>query len=69
MGEWLNESLDVAPIHPDVTLVLLPKQDGGWMNASWEIAREPWKPPRAKSLEVLRRDAKEDRPVREYVVE
>jgi putative SOS response-associated peptidase YedK len=57
-----DASQDVAPIHPDATLVLLldEAQREEWMSAPWEIARDLQKPPPAGGLRVVAAGAKED---------
>jgi putative SOS response-associated peptidase YedK len=57
-----DASLDVAPIHPDATPVLLLDEGARdtWINAPWEIARELQRPPPAGALRIVAAGAKED---------
>ncbi|MBV9550370.1 MAG: SOS response-associated peptidase [Alphaproteobacteria bacterium] len=57
-----DASVDVAPIHPDASPVLLLDQEAqeAWLNAPWEIARDLQKPPPPGSLRIVATDTKQD---------
>jgi len=57
-----DASVDVAPIHPDATPVILFNEieREQWMSAPWEIARDLQKPPPAGALRIVARDTKQD---------
>jgi putative SOS response-associated peptidase YedK len=59
-----DASVDVAPIHPDATPVLLLDEGAreAWMNAPWELAHGQQGPPPAGALSVVATDTKQDGP-------